>query len=130
MQLITMNGGLDTLNTIDEIKYACSIDADEKGHVATVTAGGELFILKERGIISKLQLDDAEEIFTTCSFSPDGLLYVGTSENNIYVYDISEDTLKENEVLQCEDLSHINKLYFAENEMFVCTDNGIGYFNP
>ena len=46
LQILMMNNGLKAAGTLDEVNYADSIDADENGHVATITSDGRLFLLK------------------------------------------------------------------------------------
>ena len=130
MQILRLQSGMKKLHTLREINYADSIAADEKGHVATVTNDGRLFLLKEGNILCSLQLTDPEEQFNCCSFDRDGNLLVGGSSNLIYVYDISEGAFREKGTVSCEDLRSLNDLCFLDSgQLFVSTDSGIGYFN-
>lgn len=74
------------------------------------------------------KLETGQEIYTCCLFGEDGLLYVATSENQIFVYDISEGKLQLKKTYECQGLKQINSLFFgADGMLFACADNGVGY---
>ena len=130
MQVLELNSGLKLLNTIPGVYYAYSISADDSGHIATVTTDGKLSILFNREVLFSRELAAEQGIYTCCSFDPEGLLYVGTSGGEIYVADISNGSFDQvGAALSCGNLNNINKLYFSEGNLFVCSDNGIGYFD-
>ena len=128
MQVLMMNNGLKAAYTLDEIKGADSASANEAGRVATVSSGGELFLLKNGQILDSMRLADEHEQFRCCAFAPDGTLMAGTSGEHIYRYDISGDSFKQTGVIECEDRRRINNLHFLNDEvMFITTDNGVAY---
>ncbi len=128
MQVLVMNNGLKPLTTLSEVRYADSISADEEGHVATVTSDGELFLLKNGEILSRIQLPDTEELYNCCVFAPDGSLRVGTSKNHVYTYDISGDKFTQTGFLTCSDRDGINDLEFInDSTMFISADDGVAY---
>ena len=130
MQIMTLNNGLRQVNTLWEINYADDIAADKRGHVATLTSDGRLFLLRNGQIVSSIQLMDDSETFNSVCFDSDGYLLVGTSINHLYVFDISRDRFDELTVRTCEGLNHINDLYHLENgELFVSADNGVGFIS-
>ena len=130
MQILLMNNGLKASNTLDEINYADSITADEKGHVATISSNGTLFLLKGGNILDSIKLPDSSELYNCCAFAPDGTLMVGTSTNNIYSYEISDNKLKSKNVLTCEDLNSINDLYYLnDGTLFITSDSGVSYMD-
>ncbi len=136
MLVVTMNNGLKASNTLDEVKYADSIAADQNEHVAVVTSDGNLFLLKNGKILDSLKLPDEEEIFNCCVFSADGKLKVGSSTNHIYTYDISGDSFKQQSETTLDGVSSINDLsYLSNGTLFVSAENGVSYvdgtgFNP
>ena len=130
LQILAMNNGLKVANTLDDINYADSITADEKGHVATISSDGTLFLMKEGKILCKTNMPDEKELYNCCAFAPDGTLMVGTSTNHIYSYDISDDSFKQKNVTTCEDVTSINNVNFlADGTLFVSTDSGISYID-
>lgn len=130
MQILVMNNGLKAVNTLDEVIYADSITADEEGHVATVTSDGQLFLMNGGTVQRSLKLPDDKEIFNCCAFAPDGTLMVGSTTDHIYCYDVSDDDLKQREVITCEDVNSINNLnYLSDGTLFISTDSGVSYID-
>ncbi len=130
MQIIAMNNGLKAVNTLADINYADSITADEDDHVATVSSDGRLFLLKGGDILDSQQMTGDQEIFNCCAFSPDGTLMVGSSTNNIYCFDVSDDDLKQVNVLPCRGVTSINNLnYLSDGTLFISSDSGISYMD-
>ena len=130
MQILEMNNGLKASDTLDEINYADSITADQDGHVAAVSSGGRLFLLKGGVIQDSLQLPDEHELYNCCDFAPDGTLMVGSSTNHIFCFDVSGDGLKQKNVISCRDVNSINNLnYLNDGTLFISTDSGVSYID-
>ena len=130
MQIIVMNNGMKAANTLDEVRYADSITADENDRVATISSDGTLFLLKKGTILSSLRLPDEAELFNCCAFAPDGTLMVGTSTNHIYSYDVSGDDFKQTDTTTCENINSINNLNFiSDGTLFISSDDGISYID-
>ena len=130
MQVLSLSGGLKTVNTLREVYYADDLAADQSGRVAAVTSDGRLFLLMHGQILSSLQVTNGREVFKSCGFSPDGTLCAGTTANRIYSYDVSSGGFEEIGVLDCEDLVSIKDItFFEDGEMFISADNGIGYID-
>ena len=129
MQVLTLEGGMKLLNTLEEIQYAHSAAADQQGNVAAVTTNGDLFLVRERAVADRLRLEREKEIFTCCRFGPDGRLYVGTSGSGIEIYDVSQGDLSLQGELECTGIRQINSVNFADGgRLIVCSDDGVGYF--
>ncbi len=130
MLVLSLNGGLDTVGEIPEVVYAHSSSADAEGNVCAVTNDGHLYLINGEKVVCSLTSDVEQEIFTSCVFDQDGILYVGTSSNNIYCYDISTGEFKKTGTLNSGELNNINRIYVSEDgEMYVCADNGAGCFD-
>ena len=128
MQILTLNCGLKTLNTLSEVAYADHLAADDKGNVAAVTNDGTLFLLQQGQIVSSRQLPERQTVFKSCAFDREGYLLAATSGNEIFRFDISKGWFEMQEAKECPDLQSIKNMYFMENgEMFICADNGIAY---
>jgi energy-coupling factor transport system substrate-specific component len=130
MQVISLNDRVKFLNNIEEVNYAVCVTADESNHVATIDTNGILYLLENQKVVTSLELNEGQEIFTTCTFDKDGVLYVGTSSNHIYTYDISSGKFVKKNTYTCGNLQEINSIYFPETGgTFICADNGVGYMD-
>ncbi|MCR4739433.1 MAG: HD domain-containing protein [Lachnospiraceae bacterium] len=130
MQIIMMNNGLKTADTLEEVYYADSITADRDGHVAAVASDGQLFLMNKGKVTSSLSLPDEQEQFNCCTFSPDGILMAGSSTDNIYSFDVSKDELRQTGSLTCEGVAGINSLnYINDGTLFISADNGVAYMD-
>ncbi len=130
MQVVVMNNGLKATNTLDDVYYADSITADEKGNVATIASGGRLVLLNGGKVQTSITLPGEDELFNCCAFAPDGTLMVGSSTNHIYKYEVSARTFTYLGVIECEGVSSINNLnYLSDGTLFVSTDSGIAYID-
>ncbi len=134
MSVVSMSGGLSVKSIIDNITYAVSADSDKNGNVAVVSDNGKLSIVKKDTVISDYSAIDGSN-YTTCSFDEDGILYAATSSGNIDKYKVDNGILTFSESVSCHELNNINKLQFIdsaltrEETLFVCADNGIGYYD-
>ncbi len=130
MQILVMNNGLKDVSTLEAVNYADSITADQKGHVATISSDGRLFLLKKGEILTSIVLPDEQELFNCCAFSPDGTLMVGSSTNHIYCFDVSGDDFEQLDIMTCANVNSINNLnYLEDGTLFVSTDSGVSYFD-
>ncbi len=128
MQILSLNYGLQRVNTLSEVHYAEDCAADEYGRVAAVTEGGMLFLLRQGQILSSRKLTGSASDFKSCTFAPDGTLLVATTGNEIYCYDVSRDWFEQTDVWTCGDLKSIKDLsYLPTGELFISADNGIGF---
>jgi energy-coupling factor transport system substrate-specific component len=130
MQVFSLEGELELLNNIEEVNYAVCVAADSSNHVVTIDTNGILYLLENQKVVTSLELNEGQEIFTTCSFDEAGVLYAGTSSNHIYTYDISSGSFVKKSTLSCGDLHDLNSIYFVDaGGMFICADNGVGYMD-
>ena len=138
MAVVSIADGLHVIKTIPEIEAAVRVSADTKNHVAVVTSSGALYLIAGADIIP-CDFDEKEK-FTTAAFSTDGLLYAATESNKIYVYKVSDLVpavgkvtpnkciLTKVDELSCGRLQHIQSIVFQRDVIFLCADNGAGYF--
>ena len=130
MQVLIMNNGLKIANTLDEVYYAESVTADDKGNVVATASNGQLFLIKGGNIINTFRMPDEHELFNCCEFAPDGTLMVGSSTNHIFHYDISGGDFEYVDVTTCANLSSINDLTFLDDgTLFVSSDSGVAYID-
>lgn len=124
LAVIRLENGLSVFNTISEVRYAQSVSADEKGNVAAVTAEGRLYILNN-GRLDYEIVPDNNILFSTCSFDNKGILYAGTVDGTVVIYDINNQTTFQDSIV-CKNMSKINQIYFQNDIIWILTDNGIG----
>ncbi len=128
MQVLTLSNGLQRVNTLNEIFYADRSSADEEGHVAAVTNQGVLYLLEKGRVLSSRQITDGKAYYKSCYFNRKGQLLAATTDNEIYVYDISNGWFEEVDVLSTGQLSSIkDMLELDSEELMITADNGIGY---
>ena len=131
MAVLSIEDGLQVKKTFPQIEGVICIDSDENGNIAAVTYDGKLFILNGTKIIELRK----NELFTSVTFSNDGILYASTENSQIRKFKIQKNYDAYNVIpvdfgneISCPDLRHINSLYFYDDVLFVAADNGIGYF--
>ncbi len=128
LAVLKLESGLSVVKVIDEIKYAVHVEADQNGHVAAITSDGKLYLLKDGEI--RYRSKDSESYYKSARFDEEGNLYVGTSENKVYQYLVKDTELILKQEYHTGRLTEINKIYINDKgELFVCADNGIGYFD-
>ena len=129
LSLVSITGGLSVIQTIPQITYASSISADSNGHVATVTDNRTLYLIKNKEVIYKTD-SSTDSRYTCCSFSPDGKLFAGTTNNQIEIFEISDNKLKKIQTISCNKLQTLKSIKFTNSEYtFICADNGVGYLD-
>ena len=130
LAVISLTEGLKVLNVINQVNFAESLAADDKGNVAAVNAEGKLFLLGAGEILATLENPVAEEIYTCVVFGDDGRLYAGTSGSNIFVYELDGSELKKTDMIRCGNLTHIQSINFTEDGRgYICADTGIGFID-
>ncbi len=130
LAVLTLAGGSKILKTYGEISYAYDLTADEKGHVAALTAAGELFLLNSRGVLQSLVLRPETGSYTCCAFGADGRLYLGTDKGQVYVYRLIGDRLAGGQRLEIQGLNALNSIRQLENGCLVlCADNAVGWLD-
>ncbi len=126
--VLTLSSGLKVYDIIPDIVYSKSISADKNRNIAVVSDDGTLYLVQGLDIIAKLDKNKAGERFTCCTFDENGMLYAGSSENTISIFDISDNSFKEIASLECEGISYLTSLDLTDDgTIFVCADNGAGY---
>ena len=126
MVVVRLKNGITVSGEIPELRYTQSIAADRNGQVAAVTADGKLAILKEGKVVSIVPPFDQNSVYTSCEFSPEGLLYAGTTDGRVIAFKIAEGVASILHIQFCSGASEINRIFFSNGEVWVLSDNGIG----
>ena len=125
LAVLTIADGLKVVEIVPHIQAAVSLSADESGHIAAVTAGGEFFVLD--GSKTMWDASATGEKFTATSFAPDGRLYASTESGKMLSFSVTEDEAILENTLPCKGFRHINSIEFHDGLLFICADNGVGY---
>ena len=125
LAILTIADGLGVIGIVPEIQTATALSADESGHVAAVTSGGNLFLLHEGRVYWKES--ESDERFTAVVFAPDGQLYASTESSRILSYRLKDKSVELISTFSCPSIRHINSLSFHDENLFLCADNGAGY---
>ena len=125
--LVVLNDGPKIRSILEPIKYATSMAADHDGHVAIIGDNGTLFLVQGDNILTQESRKEGSVIYNSAYFDEQGLLYAGMSDNQIIVYDISGDSLKEKRRITCDGLFNIKSIQKKNNTVFICSDTGVGY---
>ncbi len=89
LAILSIANGLYVIAIIPEIQTAISLSADEKEHIAAVTADGRLFIIQAGGKIL-YSSQDRRVKFTACTFDQEGNLYAATEGNRVFIYSLND----------------------------------------
>ncbi len=120
---------LTVRNTIERIKYADKITTDGNGRIVTISSYGTMFLLENGEIRAETQMKGRDR-YTSCIFDISGDVHVGTSMGYVYVYQLRSDGFVEQAKYDCNDIEKVNNLIRVNADtIFVCADNGIGYFD-
>ncbi len=123
--IVRLENEINVYNVIPEVRYAQDISADKKGNVAAVTSEGKLYILNNGQLAYEIFPEEDDMLFSSCTFGYDGVLYVGTVDGEVIVYDIKDEP-KAQENITCKNISKINQIYFQNDIIWILADNGIG----
>ncbi|MBR4375047.1 MAG: HD domain-containing protein [Treponema sp.] len=143
LAVVTIADGLGVVSTVPEIQNAVSITSDDDNHIAAVSGNGTLFVAQKGSVFWSSQntknTQDINEKFTAVTFSPNGTLYASTESNKLYSFKIEDnddneadednsETVGVENSVSCGSLRHVNSIRFFDDTLFLCADNGAGFF--
>lgn len=130
LAILNLSGGLSVSNIIPEIVFANSISTDEQGNVVVVNDEGNAYLVNGTDILAQKKPEQEGESYTCCVFDEAGKLYMGTTANQVDVYEIATGGFEKTSTIVCNELTNIKSLVISENgQIFVCADNGAGYID-
>lgn len=128
LSVVAHDGDACVKTLIDDIVYATDISTDAFGNVAVVTDDGTLYIVRDGSVVDTYAADDSTG-YESCLYTDDGLLYTGTSDGDVYVYEAEGDKMKLIKHIQCGGLSNIQSITSEGEVLYLCADNGAGYID-
>ncbi len=124
---VGLNDSLSIIKTFPEISFVISMASDADGNLAAVTNAGELYIIRDAQIVSRV-IPKGSDSFHCCEFDMNGNLYLGTYENKILQYTLKDDILEKKKTISTNELTEIEDISFSKmGQMIVCAYNGVGY---
>lgn len=131
LSVLELSDTLTLLGNVPGIASAESLSVNRNGLVAAVGLRGTLYLVRDDKVIYRLipGLNANGSDFTSCAFDRLGNLYVGTSNGDIYKYQVAGDSLVEVQRIACG-TDRINAIRVTDGgRLFVCGDDGIGWID-
>lgn len=126
LSIVSLSGGVKVTRSFDHIKNVVSMTADGNGNVVGVTERGEIFWIHNGRQINTPTDMEQSECYKEAFFSRDGRLYLGTTGNAVYIYNMKSGKPVLEADITLDGCEAINCFYQGENgEMFVCSDTGV-----
>ncbi len=91
-----------------------------------IYGGNTIFCINQDGsIVEKDSVEYTTEEISTIASDPNGNIYIGTVGNDV----LSFNSLDDVEILSAS-CDGINTIYCKNSRVYICADNGVGYFSP
>ena len=122
--------GITVKAQVEDVGYVDSISADEKGNAAAVNKDGDLFIINDSKVTSKVEGASLGAVLTSCSYAKDGTLYAGSSDGKVFRLEAGENGTKKLDSYNCSGITRINSIYpDIDGVTWICADNGVGFID-
>ncbi|MCR4907988.1 MAG: HD domain-containing protein [Lachnospiraceae bacterium] len=112
-------------------KYICELQNDGNGIIYGEMLSGDFFSIEDLRVSSYFNGSSLNFGAISCIY-PDtgnpGYIYLGTEESNIF-YGSVNDGMKNARCLNASPETSINRITRLGSQLWVCADNGIGYFD-
>lgn len=126
LSIVSLSGGVRVTKSLEQIKNVIYMVADEDGNVVVNTDRKQMYWLNNGEIVDAPISVKQEQQFNTVFFSSDKRMFLGTSDNDVLVYDMSGNRPKHEKTIHLNGIEYINSFYETEtHEIFVCSDTGI-----
>lgn len=126
LSVVSLSGGVKVTGSLDQIKNVVSMTADDNGNVAGVTERGDVFWINNGKQIPAPEGIEPDACYKSAFFSQDGQLYLGTTDNKVYVYTMKSGKPVLESRIVMDGCETINCFYQTESgELFVCSDTGV-----
>jgi len=129
ISIVTLSGGVKIVENFSQVKNPICMCADEEGRVLVISDNGEMYHFQDGKLVKSVSGDTEGYTVKSAFLASDGKLYMGTAENVVLVYSDATRSYQEKKIV-CGELESINSFYENENgEIFICSDNGVGYLD-
>ncbi len=113
-------------------KYVRQLYVGAEDTIYGTTLDGCIFLLKDLELIGFYDENKLSGITKARSIMPDperpGFAYIGDSGNTIYYGKFQNGVFSRTKRYYTGDMTYINAMDYSDGELWVCTDNGIGFF--
>lgn len=124
--LVSLSGGVKITKSYEQIKNIICMSADQNGTVVGVTDRGEIYWLRDGEIITSPIKFAENKAYRSACFTEDNRLLLGTTDNDVLIYDMTADTPYLIREFSVEEIDGINSFYVTDNmEIFICSDTGV-----
>lgn len=129
LNVISIVGGIEVTNEVEQVEYAYSLTSNEEGLTVAVTNDGNAHALWNGEYLYTFSSLNDKEGFS-CAIFCDGYLYLGSYSNTIFQYKINKEKAEYVNRFSTKEVRNIRSIMVDEdNTMWVCADNGVGFFN-
>lgn len=133
MGLAYIDGVDESLHTIDDARidkeYICELKRSNAA-VYGVTLSGDVFTIQSRKVTSFYTSEQiSEDTVNTIYPDPDyeGCVYIGMQSDKV-LYGRLDNGFHLIKSMSAQPHSTINDIHFIDNQIWICSDNGIGFF--
>lgn len=127
LDIVKLHTGISVVNTFDQVNYAYSIATDKTGHAVVIDSTGKVFVFNNAELLYSFTSKSIYSTFAAACFDDEGILYLGTYDNEIYAYKLTENNVSLVKEISTGRLKNIKSLKNNEGVIYICADNGAGY---
>ncbi len=113
-------------------KYVRQLEAGAENTIYGTTLDGCVFMIKDLELVGFYDESNLSGIEKARSIVPDperpGFAYIGDSGNTIYYGKFADGVFSRSQRYYTDEYNYINSMNYQDGMLWVCTDNGIGYF--
>ena len=113
-------------------KYVRQLKIGAENTIYGITLDGCVFLIKDLELIGFYDEGNLSGITKARAIVPDpdrpGFAYIGDSGNTIYYGKFQDGVFSRSQRYYTDDYNYINSMTCEDGMLWVCTDNGIGYF--
>ena len=124
---VSLGLGLSVEGTVEGLGYTDSLSADQSGHVAAVTADGELVVIAGGEVLYAIEPAGGKGGYSCATFDVGGRLLAGTEDGRVLTFAVDDESAELESSLDCEGMTNVNDIAIMDDgTMWVLSDSGIG----
>ncbi len=113
-------------------KYVRQLNVGAEDTIYGTTLDGCVFMIKDLELVGFYDESNLSGITKARTITPDpdrpGFAYIGDSGNTVYYGKFQDGVFSRVQRYYTDDYNYINSMRYEDGMLWVCTDNGIGYF--